>query len=366
MDRKREIRDEDFFLTGQEILNKVHEAESVSREEILSSWENVERAVQKKAKPRRLVLRRAISAVAASVAILIATSIGLWMKSDLEGSPSLSLLKQNPIGISGQEVVLFAQNTQMQMTDESSITYSADGNLDLKGQVTRTIVEPKSEESSQSLNQIVVPKGRKVDVTFSDGTKMYVNAGSRVIYPTLFEKDKREIAVEGEVYLEVKKDPSRPFIVKTNGFDIKVLGTRFNVCAYKEDAVASVVLVEGKVEVKTPKEKTVLSPNQYLSISEQGTEIKQVDVFEYICWKENKMLLNNRPVGEVFDRLARHYGRCMLYNDDIKAIPISGTLDLRKEPEEVVSILCRSLYLSYQIDENNRITISKKQKPMDE
>ena len=70
---------------------------------------------------------------------------------------------------------------------------------------------------------------------------MYVNAGTRVFYPAVFKKDKREILVEGEVFLEVEKDPSRPFIVKTNRFEVKVLGTQFNVCAYKEDAFTSVV-----------------------------------------------------------------------------------------------------------------------------
>lgn len=87
---------------------------------------------------------------------------------------------------------------------------------------------------------------------------MYYNSGSHVIYPSDFDKNKREILVEGEVYLEVAKDPKRPFFVKTKDFDVKVLGTTFNVSAYKDDAIASVVLVEGKVEVVT----TIRKPRQ--------------------------------------------------------------------------------------------------------
>lgn len=75
------------------------------------------------------------------------------------------------------------------------------------------------------------------------------------------------------------KDPSRPFIVKANGFDVKVLGTQFNVCAYKEDASASVVLVDGRVEVSSGKNtKSILSPNQMLEINDKGTDVKEVDV----------------------------------------------------------------------------------------
>ena len=142
---------------------------------------------------------------------------------------------------------------------------------------------------------------------------------------------------------------------------MKVLGTQFNICAYKEDAAASVVLVEGKVEVETTdREKTVLKPNQLVSIQEKGLDIKEVDVFGYICWKDNMMLLNNRIAGEVFDRLSRHYGCRILYDDNIKDIPISGKLDLREKPEDVVNILCQSLYLVYKVDENKNIIISKK------
>lgn len=88
-----------------------------------------------------------------------------------------------------------------------------------------------------------------------------------MIFPTVFAKDKREILVDGEVYLEVAADPSRPFIVKTSTIEVKVLGTRFNVCAYRDEPAASVVLVEGQVEVKNGDNgKNVLSPDDMLEL----------------------------------------------------------------------------------------------------
>ncbi len=189
---------------------------------------------------------------------------------------------------------------------------------------------------------------------------MYVNAGTRVFYPAVFKKDKREILVEGEVFLEVEKDPSRPFIVKTNRFEVKVLGTQFNVCAYKEDAFTSVVLVNGSVEVNSGKNnRSVLSPNQMIKVNDKGTDIKEVDVFEYICWKDNMMMLNGRKVGETLDRLSRYYGRNIWYNEEIGNIPISGKLDLRENMEDVINIICQSMFLQYKTDANNNIIISK-------
>lgn len=94
---------------------------------------------------------------------------------------------------------------------------------------------------------------------------MYVNAASHVIYPSVFNDDKREIAVEGEVFLEVAHNPKVPFIVKTKGLDVKVLGTVFNVTAYEADDI-SVVLVNGRVEVNSSaKEKMILNPSQMVN-----------------------------------------------------------------------------------------------------
>lgn len=365
MNKKRDIEnwEELFFQAGRDLVEKVHEAESVDREELLSSWKEVEARVD--GKPvRRVRLRRIFLAVAASVAVLLAVGAGLWMWEKDEETLSVSLLEQEMPDLSDEEVVLVAEGDRMQLKDESSVKYGKDGEPELKeGQIVKKIAQKEKEPEKKALavSQIVVPKGRKADITFSDGTKMYVNSGSRVIYPSLFEKDKREIIVEGEVYLEVTKDPGRPFIVKTKGFDVKVLGTQFNICAYSEDASASVVLVEGKVEVETTgKRKATLNPNQLISIRGEEEEIKEVDVFEYICWKDNIMMLNGRTAGEVFEQLSRRYGCRIVYDGETGNIPVSGKLDLREKPEDVVHILCQSLYLTYSVDADKNIIITKK------
>ena len=273
---------------------------------------------------------------------------------------SLALLQDDVFSLTENEVVLIENENRIRLEDESSIRYDVRGKSNVEENIVgRNIIEG-GKGKSEEINQIIVPKGKRVDITFSDGTRMYVNADTRVFYPAVFKKDKREIVVEGEVYLDVAKDPSRPFIVKANGFDVKVLGTQFNVCAYKDDASASVVLVNGRVEVSSGEnDRSILSPNQMIEINEKGTNVKNVDVFEYICWKDNMMMLNDRKVGETLDRLSRYYGRKILYDDEIGNIPISGKLDLRKNMEDVINIVCQSLYLRYKTDAENNIIISK-------
>ncbi len=181
-----------------------------------------------------------------------------------------------------------------------------------------------------------------------------------MIYPAVFAKDKREILVTGEAYLDVTPDSSRPFIVKTNAFNVKVLGTQFNVCVYGDEPKASVVLVEGRVEVENDKHvKEVLAPNQMIELGNKGVSIKEVDVFEYICWKDNLMQVNDRKVGDVLNKLARYYGRTIVFDKEIAEIPLSGKLDLRGSLEDVVEIICQSLFLRQETDKENNIIILK-------
>lgn len=360
MNKKQNILDKKSFeQAGKDLIRKVHDAQPDNLQKALASWEEIEARVSR---PRTSFRLRSyyIWSVAASIAILLSVGIYWGMDAEKEPSMSLALLEKNISSLSGDEIVLIESDDKMQLKDEPSIKYDVDGKSNAEEHIVKKEVTEGNKEKKEEINQIIVPKGRRADITFSDGTKMYVNAGTRVFYPAVFKKDKREILVEGEVYLEVKKDPSRPFVVKTNGFDVKVLGTQFNVCAYKEDAFASVVLVNGSVEVNSGKNnKSILSPNQMIEINDKGTDIKEVDVFEYICWKDNMMMLSDRKVGETLDRLSRYYGRTIWYNEAIGDIPISGKLDLRENMEDVINIICQSLFLQYKTDANNNIIISK-------
>lgn len=360
MDKKQNILNkESFGQAGKDLLRKVHEAEPDRLQEALASWQEIEARIDKPRTSIRLRSRYILSVVA-SLAVLLSIGIYFWMDAKKTDSMSLALLESNTSSLSGDEIVLIESDDKLQLKDESSITYNVDGKSNAEEHVVKKEVAEGKKEKKEEINQLIVPKGRRVDITFSDGTRMYVNAGTRVFYPAVFRKDKREIVVEGEVYLDVTKDPSRPFIVKTNGFDVKVLGTQFNICAYKEDVSASVVLVDGRVEVHSGKnDKSILSPNQMIEINEKGTDIREVDVFEYICWKDNMMMLTDRRVGETLDRLSRYYGRTIWYNEEIGNIPISGKLDLRENMEDVINIICQSLFLQYKTDTNNNIIISK-------
>lgn len=224
--------------------------------------------------------------------------------------------------------------------------------------------DPHSEKTSTlkaEMREIVVPEGKRLDAILSDGTKIYVNSGSKVIYPDVFDEEKREIHIEGEVYLDVAKNPDCPFIVKTRDFDISVLGTAFNVCAYSNETSASVVLVHGSVLVTTEnKHKIQLEPNQLINIKGGETSICEVDVAEYISWKDNMLLANRKSLADIFRKLELYYGCKIQYDPKIVSMSLTGKLDLLPEIKDVIENLCLSFPLRYEVNDSNEIYVSLK------
>lgn len=190
-----------------------------------------------------------------------------------------------------------------------------------------------------------MPKGRRSMIVLADNSKMWINSGSKVIYPRAFKGDRREIFVEGEVYLKVSRDESKPFIVNTSAFDVEVLGTSFNVSAYKGDAHASVVLVEGAVDVKDAADKHVLmQPNERVQLDEAGELKKEtVNALDYIHWVDGVWILNGKPLKEVLAYLSEYYGQKIVCDPSIADEAFYGKLFLNEELKKVLESIWQTL-----------------------
>ena len=189
---------------------------------------------------------------------------------------------------------------------------------------------------------MIVPAGKRSSLELADGTKIWVNSSSTVIYPNLFTGDKREIYVEGEAYLEVAPDTERPFYVKTEQINVKVLGTRFNVCAYQEDSRQQVVLVSGKVEVETSdKQREELRPNELFDYDKQELKasITEVEATDYISWKDGYYQFNKQQLSLLFKRLSRYYATPIVWDEEVGSLTCSGKLDLTERLDDVLKNL---------------------------
>lgn len=209
------------------------------------------------------------------------------------------------------------------ISDDSypDISYEADG--------IKLADEEISKNEAGKYNQLIVPYGKQSKLILSDGTKMWVNAGTVVAYPVKFTGNIREIYISGEVFMDVMPDKERPFIVKTDKFDIQVLGTSFNISSYKNE-VHNVVLVSGKVMVSLSEDnKNIdLKPNQMFQLDNNDTTIKNVDVKLYTSWIDGIYTFQNEEVSVIMKHISKYYGKSIQFDTNIKELKCSGKLRL--------------------------------------
>lgn len=213
------------------------------------------------------------------------------------------------------------------------------------------------------LNRLVVPYGKRMNLTLSDGTKVWLNSGTQLDFPSEFTKTTREIAVNGEVFIEVAHDPAVPFIVRANNLSVRVLGTSFNMSAYHDDASAVVVLVDGKVEVKTAGNQTAhLEPNEKLELIDNNIVKEEVSVSEYISWIRGVLEFEDEPISEILKKIGRYYNVQFENSPDmgLRDQVCSGKLFLSNNLDSVMTSVSALSSTVYQRD-NNVIRITKKQ-----
>lgn len=165
------------------------------------------------------------------------------------------------------------------------------------------------------LKQIETRKGQRTNLTLPDGSIVYLNAHSALKYPESFSESTREVELMGEAFFEIVENPSKPFIVKTHGFQTIVLGTSFNVRAFTTDSLADVSLVTGKVRVTsehTPGESTehLLIPGERLVINKANGAYKKehFDLVDITGWKDGVLVFNDTDFPGVIEKLEQWYG----------------------------------------------------------
>ena len=221
--------------------------------------------------------------------------------------------------------------------------------------------------SGESLNELIVPFGKKSSLILSDGTKVWLNAGSRLAFPQKFEGKKRDIVLEGEGYFEVTKNKGQAFLVSTNDMEVEVLGTKFNLSAYNSDDFTETVLLEGSVNVRARdklfEKKVLMSPNQKTVFSRIEKDISISSVKKpdmYISWIEGWYQFSKEDLTQVLKKIERHYDVTFSYDKSTitKALPITGKLDLNKSIDEVMLVLSGVAKIKYKIASDNLIIIN--------
>ncbi|GHV31877.1 iron dicitrate transporter FecR [Bacteroidia bacterium] len=349
-DKNEAVNDLKTILKGMKVVEK-----GMSEEEKKELWRKIENASRPKKRSFRLLpfLR-----YAAIFLIALTTSVYVYMNHKQRQDKLIDYQSFMPDSStaeiqSGKVLIVLTNKEIIEMeASDVGLMHDAEGKMSINSKV---IEEGKTADKTENeFNQLYVPYGKTTSIVMSDGTKVWVNSGTRVVYPPVFAGNKREIYVEGEIYLEVARNEKSPFIVKTDRMEISVLGTSFNVSAYKTDEKQSVVLANGSVSIKENKEKTetTIKPNQKYTFEKSTniSNVQEVDIFDYICWKYGFLSFKKEKLSAVLKRVERYYNVRIDYNaPEIDRTTLSGKLDLKEDISETFRIISITAPIEYDM-----------------
>ena len=208
-------------------------------------------------------------------------------------------------------------------------------------------------------NTMRTPQGGKYQIVLADGTKVWMNAGSSLTFPEQFVGNQRVVKAVGEMYFEVSHNKEKPFIVSSNGTDIRVLGTSFNLSAYQDMGQHSVSLVEGAVELITDTKSVRLSPGQKGVINREMIDVSPFDIESELAWKDNYFVFKDRNIKEIMATLARWYDADIEYDGvGWEQVNFTVRISRREELKEILSIIELTNAVKFQI-KGRRVVVSK-------
>jgi len=341
----------------------------ISEIEINEIWKNIERYDSiVNHKQKRKVLYTVIR-YAAVLLVLLSVGTTVWYVlseknkqtiyqfsqfTDIPGEGDARLILHN-----GEEFSLGKDNSKVEVGESGEIVINQE-------QIIYS--EQPGRGNPSAMNEVVVPYGKKTELQLADGTKVWLNAGSRMAFPSEFTGKRREVYVEGEAYFEVAHMPSKPFYVQVRDITVRVLGTRFNLTAYAGESFVETVLLEGKVSLtdnssgSIGKKETVLEPFQKASFSKGNRQfvIEPVsDADLYTAWTSGWFLFSQDNLMNVLRKLQRYYNVKIECKGDFSDDGlISGKLDLKDSLEQVMMALADVAGIEFRINENV-ITITK-------
>lgn len=349
---------------ARKITHRLREREeAIASERKTELWRRIEQKIYSKQRKHRFQYLYVGLSIASCLLLLFMLTPKLWQhQPDKDLFTFVSNMEPlDSVAMSCKDITLrLANKKEVIVQPDNTVEYSKNGSVKVN---TETIRQEETQHNKGQLryNQLIVPSGKQTQLLLADGSKLWVNAGTQVVYPVVFESGTREIFVDGEVYLDVAHDTAHPFIVKTKKFEVEVLGTSFNISAYSSESNSTVVLVNGSVNIRDKQEHTVkLVPNQLASITAEGkvSQPQSADVEQYVCWTQSMLIFNDKPFSEVMNKLRLFYNKEFIYNEEVGSMLTTGKLDLKENFEGTMHTLAFSLSISYY-EENNKVFINK-------
>ncbi|SDN08850.1 FecR family protein [Kriegella aquimaris] len=251
--------------------------------------------------------------------------------------------------------------TKVLNTESKEAVTDANGNV-VANKGKNSLVFDSAKESVNKnpiYNEIFIPNGEIFKLQLSDGTLVWLNAGSKLRFPQNFDNacKKRIVYLEGEAFFDVAKNKEKPFIVNTQEVDVKVQGTQFNINSYENDDYIATTLVEGSVsvyETRTPENTMQLTPSFQANYDKFGNNFikAKVDVDKYTGWMQNRLVIDNLKFPEILIRLERRYAVKFVNNSESLNDELYKGEFVDEDIASVLKTISMSTPFNYEINQN--------------
>jgi ferric-dicitrate binding protein FerR (iron transport regulator) len=308
-----------------------------------------------KAKVRRMPVRWL---AAASVLLLLLAGSFVWVRQVKQQQIAAQFVEDAQPGKQGA-VLTLADGKQVTLDSLGNGTIATQSGTRLLLNNGRLSYNNDKNDVSVSYNTLSTARGRQFQLVLPDGSKVWLNAASSVRYPVAFSGTERTVEISGEAYFEIAADASMPFRVKINETTtVEVLGTRFNINAYREEKGIHTTLSEGAVRVKMGNLSAVLAPGQQAIIQSDIQVIRNANIDQALAWKEGLFNFQDMPFDEVMRQLSRWYDIDVVYENGIPDIKFEGELGRDVSLSKILFFLSK-VDVHYRIEDRKKLVISK-------
>lgn len=321
-------------------------------------------------KPARRVSLWPRIAAAASLFIVLGMGLYFFNSNDGKVKPADQVAAEGIKPGGNKAFLILADGSRISLNDaangqlakQAGITITKAGN----GQLIYTIAEQQSAGSGNEFNTIETPRGGQYQINLPDGSKVWLNAETKLRFPVTFAgRKQRKVELSGEAYFEVAKVnvPAKqpmPFIVASNGQEVEVLGTHFNVNAYGDDEYTKTTLLEGSVRVSRllNAQSAKLVPGQQATVGPTTLTLKNVDTEQAVAWKNGQFMFYNVPLKQVMKEVSRWYNVEVEYRGDFSAVVLGGSVSKFSNIQEVLDVLELAGHVDFRI-EGKKVVVSQ-------
>jgi transmembrane sensor len=258
---------------------------------------------------------------------------------------------------SNKAVLTLSSGEQIVLTDPHSGVLAKEGAAKIikkeNGELVYNLENKPAKQSDKPIyNTITVPRGGQYQLVLSDGSKVLLNAASSLTYPAEFNGRYRNVELKGEGYFEVAKNASKPFIVKANDVEVRVLGTHFNISAYSDDANITTTLIEGAVSMNKGKQARLLAPGQQ-GISAYTTgeiSVQPANIEQTMGWVKGKFVFKDLNIKEIMKIAGRWYDIEVEYRGNVQSKKFGGTTSRFSNITELLDYMKITGGVNYKIE----------------